>query len=88
LQKINSPLSPEDIISRAETQNCVGCHQKSGPVGGNVVFPKAFDSGEHLADETVSNSAVPSPALKDVFMPYREKFLEEFLINSSTGGDQ
>jgi hypothetical protein len=88
LRKIDSPLSPEDIISRAETRNCVGCHQKSGPVGGNVIFPKAFDSGEHLADDTVSKPAAASPALNDVFMPHREKFLEQFLMNNATGGDR
>ena len=71
LKKAGSPLTPEDIIDRAETQNCTGCHGKPGSVGGGVVFPKAFELGEHIADESLFGSIRLSPALVDVLIPYR-----------------
>lgn len=78
LRNADSTLSPEDIISRAETQNCAGCHGKPGPVGGGVVFPNAFESGEHIADDPLLESIL-SPALQDVYLPYRIDLLRDYL---------
>lgn len=83
LRKAGSPLTPENIIDRAETQNCSGCHGKSGPVGGGVVFPNAFDEGVHIADESLANSVRFSPALEEVFLPYRIDVLRQFLRTTS-----
>ncbi|MDQ3282611.1 MAG: hypothetical protein M3Q69_14515 [Acidobacteriota bacterium] len=78
LQRAGSALTPEDIVARAETQNCVGCHGGSGPVGGGIVFPKAFDSGEHIADPSVLQSPRLSAALVEVFIPYRIRALTQY----------
>lgn len=79
LRRIGSSLTPLDIISRAETQNCVGCHGKPGPVGGTLVFPKAFEQGEHIAAESLVGSVRLSPALREVFLPYRIDVLRNYL---------
>lgn len=90
LRKAGSELTPEDIIDRAETQNCVGCHAKPGPVGGGLEFPKAFDSGEHIADDSLQGSVRLSDALTDVFLPYRIRFLIDYLrgVSSANEGGQ
>jgi hypothetical protein len=77
LKTAGSSLTPEDIIDRAETQNCVGCHGKPGSVGGGVVFPSAFEHGEHIADESLLENARLSPALEKVFVPYRIELLRK-----------
>lgn len=79
LKKAGSDLMPEDIIDRAETQNCAGCHGKPGPVGGGGVFPKAFEQGEHISDESLLQAARLSPALEEVFIPYRIDLLRNYL---------
>lgn len=78
LKKAGSDLTPENIIDRAETQNCAGCHAKPGPVGNGLVFPKAFDSGEHIADDSLLGAVRLSPALEKVFLPYRIRLLAGF----------
>lgn len=87
LQKAGSALTPEDIIDRAETMNCAGCHGKPGPVGGGVVFPNAFESGEHIADESMIESAHLSPALNDVFLPYRIELLMNYMRTTTSTTD-
>lgn len=79
LRKVGSPLTPEEIITRAETQNCAGCHGKPGPVGGDLVFPDAFEQGEHIAAQSPVERARLSPALQDVFLPYRMDVLRQYL---------
>jgi hypothetical protein len=74
-------LTPENIIDRAETQNCAGCHGKPGPVGAGLVFPKAFDSGEHISDESLLGTVRLSQALEEVYLPYRLRVLGEFTAN-------
>ena len=83
LKKTGSDLTPEEVIDRAETQNCVGCHGKSGPVGDGIVFPKAFEQGEQIADESLVRSPRLSPALEQVFVPYRIEVLREYLRTAS-----
>jgi hypothetical protein len=84
LRKTGSALTPEDIIDRAETQNCAGCHGKPGSVGGGVVFPKAFEHGEHIADESLTENARASPAVVEVFVPYRMDVLRQYLRSTGT----
>lgn len=79
LRKLGSSLTPEDIIGRAETQNCAGCHGKPGPVGGDLIFPHAFEQGEHLESQSLVDNARLSPALNDTFLPYRIRVLRQYL---------
>lgn len=79
LGEVGSDLTPENIIDRAETQNCFGCHSKSGSVGGGVVLAAPFETGEHISDDTVTGDARLSPALNDVFLPYRVGVMRRFM---------
>ncbi len=91
LRKAGSPLMPEDVIGRAETQNCAGCHGKPGHVGGDLMFPNALEQGEHIGVQTHSpeENARLSPALQNVFLPYRIRVLRQYLhdIAQSQNGE-
>jgi hypothetical protein len=88
LRKIGSTLTPNDMILRAETQTCVGCHLVSGPVGEGVVFPQPLGANQHV-DEHLTDRGPDgpffriSPAMRDVFIPHRMKILREFLVNGT-----
>ncbi|HXH42066.1 MAG TPA: hypothetical protein VNN08_25810 [Thermoanaerobaculia bacterium] len=84
LTAIGSTLTPDQIVLRAETQNCVGCHLVTGDVGEGVVFPHSFDSLQQVADNVTEPGEngprfMISPALRDVFIPHRMKILMDFL---------
>ena len=86
LTRIGSTLTPEQIITRAETQNCVGCHFLGVPVGEGVQFPRSLDGIQQVtedqpeAGEFGPNSRYRiSSAMSDVFIPHRMKILTDFL---------
>lgn len=85
LTAIGSPLTPAQIVARAQTQSCGGCHQRSNgaPLGG-FSWPPSHPSG------FVQNSEFPeagpdgtrfqlSPALTGTFLPHRKVVFEAFL---------
>ncbi|HEV7921158.1 MAG TPA: hypothetical protein VGR02_10260 [Thermoanaerobaculia bacterium] len=86
LTRAGSSLTPLQLINRAETQNCVGCHVLSGPIGEGVLFPPALGV-EHVTErgELLDGDGGPktrfrlSPAVQDVFLPHRMEILREFL---------
>ena len=85
LTRIGSSLTPENIIKRAETQNCAGCHALFGDIGGGVTFPQPRLS-RHVLDQTLESGEggpqsrfAVSQAMKDVFIPHRMRILREFL---------
>ncbi|HKS25910.1 MAG TPA: hypothetical protein VJZ76_24180 [Thermoanaerobaculia bacterium] len=82
LQSIGSTLTPEDIVARAETQTCNGCHFVPQSVGGGLIFPGAQD-GSHIASVPSYNDANPrwgiSGAMEKVFIPNRMQILRDFL---------
>jgi hypothetical protein len=77
-------LSVNNILDRATTQTCAGCHQLStfpphNQLGGGIVWPQTLgfvhvDELSHL-----------SPALLDVFLPRRATVLKAFLQGQCTG---
>lgn len=75
LTRIGSALSVSNILDRATTQTCAGCHQVSGgqPLGGGLSWPGS--SGFVHIDE----SSNLSPALTTVFLPHRLALLERFI---------
>ncbi len=75
LSAIGSTLSVNNILDRATTQTCAGCHQVSNGValGGGLTWPSS-DSFVHI-DEL----GRLSPALIDVFLPRRKVVLESFI---------
>lgn len=78
LRMVGSPLTPEDVINRAQTLNCVGCHGEPGHIGGGLVFPDAFEQGEHIAADAVTGNVRLSPALR-LFLWYRIDNLRRYL---------
>ncbi|HYS56412.1 MAG TPA: hypothetical protein VER58_21850 [Thermoanaerobaculia bacterium] len=86
LTRIGSTLLPEQIVNRAETQSCVGCHVLSGPVGENVIFPRSIDGLQQVTEDRLENGEGGpnshyqiSPAMAEVFIPHRMKILADFL---------
>jgi hypothetical protein len=84
LTSIGSTLTPEDIVHRAETQNCVGCHFFSGPVGEGVRFPHSLDGIQHVTEDGFepgdSGQRFPiSTGMQDTYIPHRMQILIDFL---------
>lgn len=80
-----STLTPTEVIRRAESQTCVGCHVVSGPVGEGVAAPPSFGF-EHLSEDRVEEGQAGtrfaiSPAMRDVFIPHRMQILRKFLAS-------
>jgi hypothetical protein len=75
LTRIGSRLTVNNILDRAATQTCAGCHQVSAfqGLGGGLTWPSTLgfvhiDEGGNL-----------SPALTDTFLPRRRTVLEAFI---------
>lgn len=88
LKKVGSTLSTTEVITRAETLNCVGCHFIAGNVGEGVVFPQSVDQFQHVSERHIENGeAGPryaiSPAMRDVFIPHRMEILRRFLTSGA-----
>jgi hypothetical protein len=84
LTAIGSTLTPEQIVTRADSQNCAGCHVGAGPVGEGVVFPHPIDDLQHITEDAPEPGEVGpryriSTAVQDVFIPHRMKILIDFL---------
>ena len=92
LKRIGSPLTPAQVVIRADGQHCHGCHLDGLPngtpisIGDGVFFPQAF-LGSHVADFTGVSDGVTgftmSPALINVFGPNRAKILRDFLATGT-----
>ena len=82
LQRLGSKLTPHEVVTRAETQTCIGCHFLGTPVGEGVEFPPALDLMSHVSEQggTATHFAM-SPAMRNVFVPHRMKILKDFLIS-------
>jgi hypothetical protein len=86
LTKLGSSLTPENILDRATSQSCAGCHQLSpgvnmgGPDGG-------FDWPRSNGFTQVQSSGAQSPALTGTFLPFRKQVLTSFLEGLCTGAD-
>jgi hypothetical protein len=89
LTRIGSTLTPTQIVARADTLTCIGCHLGGRPLGEGVMFPfggrglqqmdeHQLDIGE---DGTLSRFKT-SPAM-DTFIIHRMKVLHDFLANGS-----
>jgi hypothetical protein len=87
LKRIGSTLTPENIVARAETQTCAGCHFVPQSVGGGLIFPGAIDAEHVLSLGRVAGDDGPesrwgtSGALEKVFIPNRMNILRDFLLN-------
>jgi hypothetical protein len=77
-----SGLSVGDVLARATTQTCGGCHQVSNgaSLGGGLTWPSS--NGFTQIDET----GTLSPALTGTFLPFRLKVLKAFACGSTGTG--
>ncbi|MFZ5446423.1 MAG: hypothetical protein ACOZQL_40925 [Myxococcota bacterium] len=80
-------LTADDVLHRAQTQTCAGCHQASNGVnlGPGVDGPRWPPSNGFTHVNELSRPARLSLALTDVFLPHRKQVLEDF-INSRCSG--
>jgi hypothetical protein len=91
LDEGTSELEPVDIIARAQTQTCAGCHQLSNNdnLGGGLTWPASLGF-VHISErdpETVDGVRRfrISPALTSTFLPARKAVLEDFLAGRRHG---
>ena len=87
LARIGSPLTPAQLVQRAETQTCSGCHLLSGDVGGGATFPAPWAFFQQV-DERLTGIGeggfrfIESPAMV-VFATHRMQVLHDFLANGT-----
>lgn len=79
-----STLSPLDVVRRAHSQSCIGCHQRTArqPLGGGLVWPRSLGFvhvSETLEDGPEGPRYQISPALTDVLLPARLEVMDTFL---------
>lgn len=93
LTAIGSPLTPANIVARAEALSCGGCHQLStgAALGGGLANWPASAGFVH---STEFNEAGPdgsrfqlSGALVNVFLPHRAQVLQGFLNRRPSASD-
>ncbi len=84
LTALGSTLTPEEIVARAQTQSCGGCHQSSSgmSIGGGLTWPNSASfvhSTEFTEPGPEGDRFQLSPALTDIFLPHRKQVLENYL---------
>ncbi len=93
LTHIGSSLTPTQIVARAQSQSCAGCHRlNSNPafteaqrdLGGGLIFPTSLDfthSTERgkLVDENGKESWQTSSVLSDLLIPARKQIIMDYL---------
>jgi hypothetical protein len=87
LTAIGSTLTPLQIVARAQTQSCAGCHQLSNnaDLGGSVTWPASLNFvhiSERLTEvvDGVTRYQI-SPALIQAFLPVRKEVMEQYLLD-------
>jgi hypothetical protein len=85
LVNIGSSLTPDDVVKRAQTQTCAGCHRLSNNVnlGGGVIWPPSlgFTHVTERETETVGGELRfrISDTLVNELLPARKVIFEDFL---------
>jgi hypothetical protein len=88
LTELGSTLTPANIVARAQTLSCAGCHQLSTNVnlGGGLTWPNKSKPYEfvHVSERTLEDGPDGprfgiSEALVGTFLPYRQQLMEAFL---------
>jgi hypothetical protein len=89
LTSLGSPLTPDDIVARAQVTSCAGCHRFSNNanLGNSIVWPSSLGFthvSERDADLEVVNGVTRfrvSDALTNLLLPHRKQVVEDFLNN-------
>jgi hypothetical protein len=85
LTEIGSPLAPAEIVQRALSQSCAGCHQllNNADIGGGLTWPASLGFTQVTERETEAGDGDTrfkiSPALLNVFIPQRQQIMEDYL---------
>jgi hypothetical protein len=82
LASMGSSLTVTDVLNRATTQTCAGCHQRSN----NVDLGRGMRWPASLEFVHIDENSRLSPALTTTFLPHRRDVLESF-INLRCGPD-
>ncbi len=87
LDAIGSTITPDQIVARAQSLSCGGCHQRSN--GATLGQGLQFPSSAGFVQNTESTEAGPdgnrfrlSAALTNTFLPFRKGLIEDFLSAS------
>ena len=85
----SSTLSADDIVARAQTQSCAGCHRLSNnaPLGGGLIWPPSLGF-THVSERDIDLEVVAgvtrykiSPALETTLLPRRKFVLDDYINN-------
>jgi len=85
LTTLGSALTPEQIVVRAQSLSCAGCHRLSNGIelGGNLAWPSSIGFVHVTERETEIVDGETrfriSPALIDNFLPKRKQVMEDYL---------
>ena len=83
LTSLGSSLTPEQVVVRAQTQSCIGCHQhtNNASLGGGLTWPSSasFVHSTESDDPADPSRFRLSNALVNNFLPQRKAVLETFL---------
>ncbi len=84
LTQLGSPLTPDNIVARAQALSCGGCHQRSSgaPMGNGMQFPfsASFVHNTEFTEPGPDGTRFQlSSALANTFLPFRKNVMEEFL---------
>jgi hypothetical protein len=88
LSRIGSPLTPDQVVARAQTQSCAGCHDLSNNanLGGGLTWPASrrfVHTDERSTEAGPEGPRFPiSVALTDALLPARLEIMSTFLANS------
>lgn len=74
-----STLTPQNIVDRATTQSCAGCHQVSNlkEIGGGLTWPSSNVFTQIDERKTLSD------AITGTFLPFRETVLRTFVCDAT-----
>jgi hypothetical protein len=80
LSLIGSLLNPTQLVTRATTQSCAGCHELSNgdPLGRSDGATTTFDWPPSNGFTHIDANKTLSPALINEFLPFRKELLDGF----------
>lgn len=87
LTALGSSLTPDEIVLRLQALSCAGCHRlnNEAAMGGGLIWPRSLGFTHITEQETeVIDGQVRfriSDALINVFLPHRQRILEDYLNN-------
>jgi hypothetical protein len=93
LKRVGSSLTPTDLVYRAQTQNCYGCHA-AGVAGIRLTLPPVPPPTailQHISERFQEQGEAGqrysiSPAMRDQFLPHRMDVLRNFLTFGAPPG--